>query len=339
MANITCSKSGVRFNCEHMPIVLAESTYVHPLFHVPQKRLIALAGNWAAGKLTPTESYLLYLALLDSTELIQWRTHATYIGAATDAVVANGMEQLLHIIAKINIIHHPNFALPSFAIGKDTADLSNSFHWIEAWKQNYTDWYESYLDSRKSEELKDKINHREEALQRLIKSSTPVEAYAATLADWAAAAGAFPTSSTIHPITKQQIELADYWKQIIRTIANEDKLWRYPRADIAELIDHCEDNIQHGNIYAHKLMAYLRGGIKAYDNYLGFGTDDTPTRGTSFTIMSSDSSVQDINRAALIATAPTEEPKKNQYPTYFAWLKAYTRWKLATQQPAPAPRT
>lgn len=331
MAYITCSKSGVRFKCEHMPIVLAESSYVHPLFHVPQKRLVALAGNWAAGKLSPTESYLLYLALLDSTELIQWRTHATYLGPATDAIVANGMESLLHMIAKFNVIHHPNLTLPSFAIGRDTADLSNSFHWIEAWRQNYTDWYESYLDSRKSEELKDKLTNREEALQRLIKSSTPVEAYAATLADWAATAGNFPSFDISHPITHTTISVSDYWKQIIRTIANEDKLWRYPRKDIAELVDHCEDNIQHGSIYAHKLMAYIRGGLRAYDDYLGFGISDAPaTRGTSFTIMSSDSSVQDINRAALVATAPLEEPKKHQYPTHIAWLKAYTRWKIST---------
>ena len=330
MANITCSKSGVMFHCEHMPITLNDSSYVHPLFHVPQKRLISLAGTWAAGRLSGTESYLLYLALLDSTDLIQWRTHALYTGAASDAIVANNMESLIHMIAKINIIQHPNFALPSFAIGRDTADLSNSPHWIEAWKQNYTDWYESYLDSRKSEELKDKLSNREEALQRLIKSSAPVETYATILSDWASTAGAFPTHNTIHPITKNQIPLDEYWRQIIRTIANEDKLWRYPRADIVELIDHCEDNIQHGNIYAHRLMAYLRGGLKAFDNYLGFGSDDIPSRSsTAFTIMGSNASVQDINRAALISKAPSEEPKKHQYPSHFAWLKAYTAWKLA----------
>jgi hypothetical protein len=156
------------------------------------------------------------------------------------------MESLIHIIAKVNVITHPRFTLPSFAIGTDTATLENSHHWIQAWTDNYREWYSDYLAAGEREELKEIIGHREEALHRLIKSSTPVEAYAATLAEWAAAAGEFPTSPTIHPITQQSIPLAEYWKQLIRTIANEDKLWRYPEADLTELIEHCEDHITHG---------------------------------------------------------------------------------------------
>jgi len=328
MAKITCSKSGVIFNCEHMPIAFSSTSYVHPLFYVPQKKLISLAGNWAAGKLSSTESYLLYLSLLDSTSLIQWRTHATY-HVGMDAIVANNMESLLHIIAKINVIQHPNFALPSFAIGRDTADLANSYHWIQAWIQNYSDWYDSYLDSRKREDLKDKISHREEALQRLIKSSTPVDAYAATLSDWASIAGEFPTDDTIHPITKQSVPLSEYWKQIIRTVANEDKLWRYPRKDIVELIDHCEDHIVHGNIYSHTLMRYLRAGLRKYDDYLGFGDTEVTGKPTAFTVMTSSSSVLDINRASLVNTAPEVEPKKHQFTSTLSWLKAYTKWKMS----------
>ena len=141
MARIVCSKSGVRFNCEHMPTTLSSSSYTHPIFHVPQKRLIALAGQWAAQKLTTTESYLLYLALLDSTELIQWRTQASY-HKGMDAIVSSNMEALLSIISKINLIKHPSFALPSFSINPSTHLLENSYHWIQAWVENYEDWYQ-----------------------------------------------------------------------------------------------------------------------------------------------------------------------------------------------------
>jgi len=312
-----------------MPLAFGTSTYVHPLFHVPQKKLIALAGTWAAQRLSPTESYLLYLSLLDSTGLIQWRTHAQYVPEISDAIVANNMESLLHIIAKINLIQHPTFVLPSFAIGPETVLLDNSKYWIESWIGNYTEWYDDLRDSRKREELKEKIDHREAALQRLIKSSTPVEAYAATLADWASIAGQFPQSATVHPITNQSVALGEYWKQLIKSIANEDKLWRFPRHDLVELIDHCEDNIQHGNIYAHTLMRYLRKGLRIYDDYLGFGDASIGHAGeTPFTVMPPMSTVHSINRAALIATAPEEEPKQQQYPSKLAWLKAYTKWKM-----------
>lgn len=331
MAKVTCSKSGTYFSCEFMPFALTSKDLVHPLFHTPQKKLLSLAGVWSAGKLSATESYLLFLSLLDSTSLVQWRSHAQYT-EKTDQIIANNMHGLIDIIGKINLIQHPNFNLPSFALSPDTADLSNINHWIAVWKANYHDWYDSILDSRKREEIKDKITNREEALQRLIKSSTPTESYAPMLADWASVAGAFPTCDTIHPITRTKITLNEYWKSLIRSIANEDKLWRFPRKDIVELIEHCEENIQHGNIYSHTLMRYLRKGLHAYDNYLGFGNNDdfevVPTT-TAFTVLSSQSSVQDINRAVLINTAPLEEPKRTQYPNNFAYLKAYSSWKLA----------
>lgn len=337
MAKVTCSKSGTYFSCEFMPFALSASNLTHPLFHTPQKKLISLAGVWSAGKLSPTESYLLFLSLLDSTGLVQWRSHAQYTNK-TDQIVANNMHGLIEIIAKIQLINHPNFNLPSFAISQDTASLENVNHWIEAWKNNYTDWYSSIIDSRKREEIRDKIINREEALQRLIKSSTPVDTYAATLADWASVAGAFPTCDTLHPITKTKVTLNEYWKSLIKSIANEDKLWRFPRKDIVELIEHCEENIQHGNIYSHTLMKYLRKGLHTYDNYLGFGNDDdfdsnsaiTPKTTTAFTILSSTSSVQDINRAVIVNNAPTEEPKRTQYPNAIAYLKAYAAWKMVT---------
>lgn len=319
MARIICSKSGVIFQVEHMPTSLPQGSYTHPMFHVPQHKLISLAGQWAAQKLTPVESYLLYLSLLDSTGLVQWRTQASY-HPGMDAIVQSNMESLLSIISKINIIHHPSFTLPSFSINQSTCSLQNSYHWIQAWIENYHDWYEGQRESRIREALSD----REQALQRLIKSSVPTEAYAKVLATWAATAGSFPTYDITHPISHQPIPLSDYWKQLIQTVANEDKLWRHPRADIVELIEHCEENIMHGNIYAHTLMKYLRKGLAAYDDYLGFS--DIPT---SFTVMPpSGASTYQINKSALINTAPETEPKKHQYPNTSAWLKAYTRWKL-----------
>lgn len=322
MARITCSKSGVIFQCEHMPVALPASSFTHPIFHLHQHKLISLAGKWAAQQLTPTESYLLYLALLDSTSLIVWRAHATY-HTRTDSIVASNMQALLSIIGKINLITHPSFALPSFAITAETHTLLNSNHWIESWTDNYSDWYEG----RREEALRAKLEAREDALQRLIKSSIPPEQYATKLADWANTAASFPTFDIQHPITKLPISVGDYWKQLIKCAADEDKLWRFPRKDIEELVEHCEDNLQMGDIYSHTLMRYLRRALVKYDDYLGFG--DTPTTHTPFKIMSSDSSVQEINTAALLSTAPTEEPKKHQYATLSSWLKAYTKWKLA----------
>lgn len=342
MAQITCSFSGVVFSCEHMPIALGSREYHHPLFSISKKKLISLAGHWSSGKLSPTESYLLYLSLLNSTDLIEWRVPAKY-HSKTNQIIANNIESLIHIIGKIDLIHHPAFALPRFAISHDTCDLSNSYHWIQSWIENYNDWMDGYKHS--SLEERQRLELRENALEKLIKTpytsskssdSDGVNAKKYTkdelvyaLSEWAALAGNFPVSLTPHHRTKKPIPIADYWKLIIRASISEERLWEFPKADIIELVEHCEENIIHGSVHAHTLMKVLRDGLKKYDDYLGFGDIDLAGRTTSFTILGSSNSAEEANIQALIQSAPTNEPKPEQYPTRFAYLKAKSKWMVA----------
>lgn len=335
MAAITCSYSGVVFNCEHMPLALSSREYHHPLFSISKKKLLGLSGQWSTGKLSPTESYLLYLSLLHSTELIDWRVPAAF-HSKTMQIISNNMESLIHIIGKIDLIHHPSFALPRFAITSDTCNLSNSYHWIQTWIENYNDWIDGYKHS--NAETRRALENRESALQRLIKSShTDQSELASILSKWAALAGDFPQFITTHPLTKKRVPICDYWEQIIRSAANEDKIWQFPRGDIAELIDHCEDNIIHGSIYAHSLMKLLRDALRKYDDYLGFGDIDLAGRTTSFTIMpptgrpevSESTTAETANILSILSIAPESEPKRHQYPTNFAFIRAKANYDLA----------
>lgn len=330
MAQITCSKSSVVFSCEHMPMALSSREYAHPLFSIPKKKLVSLASHWAAGRLSPTENYLYYLALLDSTSLIQWRSPARY-GPKTAQIIANNMESLIHIISKVDLISHPSFALPRFAITSDTSDLGNSYHWITSWIENYNDWIDGYKHS--SAEERARLEIREHAVEKLIKTpdTESTETFARVLSEWAAEAGNFPDYLTPHPVSKKQIPLSDYWKLIIRACISEEKIWHFPRGDISELIDHCEDNIIMGNIRSHALMKMLRSGLKKYDDYLGFGEFDLDGAKTSFTILpvGASNSAEKSNLQALALTAPESEPRLNQYPSRFAWLKAHTKWSIA----------
>lgn len=331
MAKIVCSKSSVEFHCEHMPLSLSSRETHHPLFSTPKKKLISLAAQWASGRLSPTESYLLYLSLLDSTDLIIWRVPATY-NSKTSSIVANNMESLIHIIGKIDLIKHPSFCLPKFAISHDTANLENSYHWIEAWRMNYIDWYDGLRESSRQESLKTALDNRETSLQRLIKSAeTRIDDLAALLAGWAEVAGDFPqsTSTIPHPFLKSRITIAEYWKQIIRACTNDDAIWRYPATDIDELIDHCENNIIHGSIYSHKLMQLLRQGYQKNRDYLGMGDVDLAGKtATQFTLLAPASSAEDANKLAAIQAAPLVEPKEFNYPNRFAFLKAKANYDM-----------
>lgn len=334
MARITCSKSSLVFNCEHLPISLQSNETSHPFFNIPQKRLLSLAGDWARNSLSPVESYLLYLSLLHSTDLIVWRAPARYHDKS-QAIIASNMESLLSIVGKINLISHPSFTLPKFAISHDTGTLETSFYWIQAWIAGYNEFMSDQKNQYKREEIKGRLERRETSLERLIKTAfASPTALANHLAAWAIDAGDFPDYLTPHPLRKRKgelesIPLSDYWAEIIRACANEEAIWRYPQADLEELITHCEDNIAHGTIFARKLMVLLRNGLQKHKDFAGFGDYDLAGRKTSFTLLTESATVEDANVMAIIQAAPQSEPKRENYPTPFAYMKARANWDLA----------
>lgn len=333
MARITCKFSSVVFNCEHMPLSLGTHEYHHPLFSVQQKRLLTLSHEWSANRLSPTEAYLLYLALLHSTDLIIWR-HSARFTDKTISIVNNNMEHLVQIVGKINLIKHPSFALPKMAMTYDTSDLSTSFYWLQAWNSGYKEFMEDFIDARNREELKEKIDRREQSLERIIKNTlaTP-EKLATNLSEWAALTADFPESLTPHPFKKirgetQELTISDYWQEIIESCAREERIWQYPRADIEELITHCEDNIEHGTIHAHSLMKLLRTGLQKKVDYTGFGDVDLAGKKTQFKLLDANASAEEANLIAAIQAAPEHEPVRTNYPTLGAFLRAKLNYDL-----------
>lgn len=325
MSKIICAFSGVEFSCEHLPFAISSREVTHPLFHVSKKKLISLAGMWSNGKLTPTESYLTYLSLLHSTSLIEWRVPAKY-NDKTAQIIANNMEQLIHIVGKIDVIKHPSFVLPHFVISSDTSNLENSYHWIQIWNQNYNDWSQNIKDHSNDQELQ----RRELGLQKLIKSSHKnIEDYPKILANWARIAGDFPTFNVT--IRGVKMELADYWESIILKCAKAESIFQVPENDLKELIEHCEDNILgDGSIYAIALMRFLRKGAEMQKNYLGLGDIDLSRSSiTSYRILKPTESAEDANIQNMIDTAPASEPNKRDYPSLIEYIKAKARWNIA----------
>lgn len=326
MAHILCAFSGVEFSCDHLPFSLSSREVTHPLFHVSKKKLLSLAGTWSTGKLTPTESYLTYLSLLHSTGLIEWRVPASYT-PKTASIIANNMEQLIHIVGKIDIIKHPSFVLPHFVISPDTRTLENSFHWIQIWNQNYNDWAQNIKDHSNDQELL----RREMGLQKLIKSSHKnIEDYPKILANWARVAGDFPTFSVTVKGVKTSLD--DYWESIIIKCAREESIFQVPESDLTELIEHCEENIvAEGSIYAMALMKFLRKGAAMQKNYLGLGDIDLARSAmTSYRILKPSESAEDANIQNMIDTAPQAEPNKRDYPDLISYIKAKARWNIAS---------
>jgi hypothetical protein len=312
-----------------MPGFLSSREAFHPVFSLPPHKILSYSGKWAASQLTATDSYLLFLAGLHSTELLEWRVPVAR-SARTDAIVAQNMKRLFSVLSKLDVIKNPSFATPRYVISQETRSLENVRYWIDAWLESYEDFQEGY----KSVSLNQQILRKERALERLIKNSyRSTLSYAGILADWAALAGEFPTfaTSVLDPLTKQPLTCSQYWKSLIIQCGKREALWKVNEKDLQELIEHCELNIEAGTIYSHELMTYLRTAYQEITNPLGFGAPGL--KGTPFTLLDSENaSVETANLLAIVDSAPTEEPRIENYPTKLAYLKAKMAYGLALKQ-------
>jgi hypothetical protein len=321
---ILCSISGIEFNAEHFPGTFYSRELSHPIFSLPQKRLLSYTSKWAAGELTRIDSYLLFLALLASSERVQFRV-PVFRNEHTDSIVASEMEYLLKTVIKINSVVHPSLIFPHFALTPDTRYLSNVHHWIEIWD----DAYKSFASGKVREYDDRKLIQRENALQRMIKNPhKSIASYAAQLAEWASIAGEFPTSTTPHPETDLPISISDYWKLIISRAARQE-FFSYSKIveqDLQELIDHCEDKIPAGSIYSNALFSLLYDARAKAKDFLSLGAVDV-SKGYKF--LEEDTSVEAANMKNLIDSAPQTEPSPSQYPTKFAYIRAKLQWDMA----------
>ena len=338
---ILCAFSGVEFHCEHLPLSISTREIAHPIFNFSTKKLLALCAPWSKGELTPTESYLTYLSLLHSTGFIEWRASALYT-PKTSAIIANNMEQLFHIVAKISILDKNKtrgLTFPHFVMSQETRDLSNSYHWIQIWDKQYRDWNDDIAERNHEQMLE--LNRRTNAVEKLIKTPHKrIEDYPKILAAWARVAGDFPTFAVW--INGKYVEKADYWEQIVIKCAKEETIWNVPEADLNELLAHCENQLiapvekdgsyrlGEGSLHATALMRYLRKGQMMQKNYLGLGDIDLASKsGTAYRILKPNESAEDANIQNMIDTAPTKEPLKHMYPSLMEYVKAKARWTIA----------
>ena len=316
---ILCKYSGIQFDVSHFPFTLESREIAHPVFAIPQQKLIvALAKKWP-DELTPMDSYLGFLSLLHSTGKIDWKVPCIY-SPQIDPIIAANMPALIKTVGIISSVTHPAFTYPAFVISPDTRNLATVKHWIELWQSCYI----QFQEGNKRAQLHDRIVRREQAMERLIKDPSKNTAnYANQLAEWAALAGAFPTGTV--PVDGQQISLADYWKGMIRKAARGEAVFTLNDVDLQELIEHCENEIEHGSIYSYTLMKVLRDAQERKRNFLGLGDLDIQT--STYRILSKEDTVERANILAMIDSAPTTKPIESNYPDKVSYLRAMFKWK------------
>lgn len=312
MAKIRCAISGLTLEIPHVPLTLsAEIGYYHPIFALPYRKLYGLYSKHCAGELTETDSYLLFLAFLHSTEQIKWEAPASLTpGESTSYLVENNLLQLIKIIETTSMILHPAFVQPSFVVSKDNSLLHQIPNWIEAWENNIKDFQEGYKSKRMQEDLQ-KLENK---LSYYLKSGLNPEEYAFAVASWADKAAGFPNHKT------------EEWCKIIRTCFNSERMFSTPLLELKKIKAYCEENIEVGSIHFHALMSTLNEGINRNLNFLGVSGISIQTVG--YNLIPPSSTAQSTELAAIIANAPEEPPKRTEYSSDMEFLKAKLRYRV-----------
>lgn len=336
MAHIICAYSSLELHINHFPISLTNRESHHPIFDAPQKTLFAYASKWAHHELTATDSYLLFTALLKSSSRVHFRTAARYSPGPSDAVVANNMEKLLICLSRMNSISAAGEVFASIAITNESANMENAKYWIQSWLDNYEDFKENYSFAANVK----KLSQRELALERMIKSPhRDVSYYASDLAKWASLAGNFPHGTTL--VDGLQVPISDYWENIIVAAANK-RFFTIPRTDLEECIEHCEENIDPGSIYHHKLLSVLREAKSYLAGFLGdiSGLGSSKKRvpiwnfpgapaGAEYQDTDNEQDVFAANLDVIVASAPTTIPVRGMFVNNMEYLKAKIKWSAA----------
>lgn len=325
MAKILCGYSSILFNCDHFPIILKSRETHHPIFNVPQRKLFTYLYKWSTRELTNIDSYLLFLAMLNSSELVEFRLPAIRTDK-TDSIVAQNMESLFKTVLRINEVNTPTVQFPKFVITSDTRELNNVHHWIEIWNEKYS----AFATGARQDYDTRKLVHKEARLEKLIKNPhKSIKDYAFYLAEWAADAASFPSFNITNPSTGLQISISDYWKSIIIRSATNYQIYSIPDNDLKELLDHCEENISRiGSLYSNKLFTLLEQAEKVKKNFMELGDIDLSGK-SKFHILEQTDTVEEANLRAAVDSAPLEKPVRENYPSNFQYLKAKFNYEMA----------
>ena len=309
---IKCRYSGVDFVASGFNELYIQGS--HPLMNVDLITLLARARDWAEGKLSSTERRVLFIALLKSTELVEFHRSAL----PPDSVIAKNMETLIRTMGwkgKLGDL----LPLPKYAVTNDTYRLVNIHQWLKRCNDAKSEWENKDAVWERREELR----IREERLIKLIRTPTKkLSFYQGMLGRWILEASNAP------------VAMHDYWLQLLRLKEYRD-IWAASRVDLEELLEHMEDNLPAGSIIADVAFKHVRklreiniGGVE-----FGLGMDDdnadldfSAMRNNPFIMIEE---IEEHNMIAAASFASKEEPKVDEFETKGLYLKAVARWRLA----------
>lgn len=307
---VHCSLSGLHYHVDHFAGSLKAGITYHPVFEVPVSRLHLIYTDYLNSQLSPEESYLLILALLKSTDLLEFQSAAKFSeNSAALAVIC--LTRLYRITSMIQSIKVPYLSFPKLVISEETGNLACLPAWIAVWEAAY----ESFISGLAQDRYYDSLKRKEAALSKFINSpQIPAHKYAHVLADWASHAANFP------------VYIDKYWREVIIKTYRLEEIETIPQVDLEELAEHCErhiDDYSLGTIYSHQLFTAISDGLDRIKSQKGYQKDKV----TGFTLLDP-TKAEHAALITVIATVTQDPPKQADFATEFEYRKAAMAFKL-----------
>lgn len=305
---IICAYSGLHYTIpEHFSDLRLHAREVHPVFSLSAETLCNLYESWVKRELSNAESYLLALALLHSTGLLEFRCAAIYDAhseTVQSAVINTHMQALFNVSQLLIVAPYPQFIAPKLVITENTRSLDCLGQWVKIWRSAYDDFRSGLAESIALDALK----RKEAALAALINSpQIPEHKYAHVLADWASLAAAFPP------------EYAAYWKECIIKCYQAQSALVIPAVHLQDIRDWCEEHLDEyscGSIFSHRLYSLISAVQDCQSDFELI----IPAHEQHAAIQSA------------IQSAPAAEPIRTDYPSQIEYMRAKSAWILAQNQ-------
>lgn len=322
---VTCRKSGISYTMPQLGNLLVVNAQ-HPVFDASQRSLLVMVGSWQRGDLDDASSVLLFLALADSTDLVLWDSPFQLTPVAMSQINAN-MARMASCVFRLNEIRSVTFEVPKFMCSKHGA-----VNTVEGFLGAVASWEDAIADMNSATARQmagAKLNRIEQGLERLLRlQKRKPEAYAKRLAAWASEASAFPTDEIVR--NGKVVTTKEYWEALIYRIFMGSRIEMIPEIDIIDLLEFCEVEIPHGNIFAESLMSTLRNALQRQQEFLGV---PILRRVKTFTVIGISQGDEDQRQKdsdtlkQMALQAPLIAPTRMQFESVFAFLRAQVRWE------------
>lgn len=275
----------------------------HPLFSADYETLLRVVESWRDGHLNVSERRVLFVALLNSTGLVEFKCPAT----PSDEVVQKHMEFL---VATSSWKHDIGSRIPlaHVAINHSTRELKD----IRVWLSNWNNTQREATTVAHMQSVRDKVEKSAQKIRKLMQADREdTELYAKHLAKWFLEASAAPVS------------LHEYWTELflLRGLA----VFNASITDLEEVIEHMEDHVPMNSSYAmaayrhvKKIHTLAKGGILA--------ALTSHSSGETYSIVHD--KIEEDNIAIATADISEDEPVEKEFTSKVSYLVARAKWRL-----------